>query len=391
MKQSNKILDRLRRRFFREDERRSPSPEQDPFFYIGESSNTQRDRPEAGFRTIIDESLKAWRDDPLARRIVNLTTQFSIGRGFRITADDQESDAFLHEFWEHPLNRMDDRLSEWSDELCRTGNLFIMISSDVSGMSYVRAIPASQIEEIVPMPNDIEQPVLFRLREPEPGNVMKFPKEVTVRAASLSDAGPEEQMLHFTVNRPIGGQWGEPDLAPLLLWIARYHEWLEDRIMLNHYRSCFIYTVKAHAQSDQNRLQRQMQLNRVPPKPGTIMVIPADEQWEVMHPNLESAEANEDGLALKKMIAAGAGIPVSFLGESSSSLKSENGGMEDAACRNFRHRQQTLMYITETILRHVLARGARIRRGLNASCEIHIYGDDIASPGLNEGGIVRGV
>ena len=45
--------------------------------------------------------------------------------------------------------------------------------------------------------------------------------------------------------------------------------------------------------------------------------------------------------------------------------------------------------ITETILRHVLARGALVRRNLDRNCDIHVYGDDIAAPGMNEGGIIR--
>ena len=391
MKRPNKLLTMLRRHFSGREERNDPLQERDPFFFPGESMLAARDRTEAGFRGIIDESLAAWRNDPLARRIVNLTTQFSIGRGFRVEVDRPACDEFLHEFWEHPLNRMDSRISEWSDELCRTGNLFVMISSDISGMSYVRAIPASQIEEIIPMPNDIEQPVLFRLRETTPGDFGKLPEEKQVPAASLNDPSAGERMLHFTVNRPVGGQWGEPDLAPLIHWLKRYDEWLEDRVTLNHYRSCFIFTVKDHSNSEISRMVRQEQLNRRPPSAGTILVISGNEEWEVLHPNLDSAEANEDGLAIKKMIAAGAGIPVSFLGESSQSFNTESSGMEDSACRGFRHRQQTLMFITETVLRHALARGAGIRRELDTDCDIRIYGDDIASPGLNEGGIIRGV
>ena len=65
--------------------------------------------------------------------------------------------------------------------------------------------------------------------------------------------------------------------------------------------------------------------------------------------------------------------------------------MEDSACRNFRQRQQLLMWITETVLRHVLARAALVRRNIDKNAEIHVYGDDIAAPGMSEGGIVKEV
>ena len=56
------------------------------------------------------------------------------------------------------------RVSELCDELTRTGNLFILLSTDQAGMSYVRVLPASEIEEILSKPNDIEQPVSFKLK-----------------------------------------------------------------------------------------------------------------------------------------------------------------------------------------------------------------------------------
>lgn len=388
MKPSRNLFKALRRRFTSEEP--AGREEKDNFFYPGESFAGLRDRSYAGFRDVIEKSLAMWREDPLARRIVNLTTQFSVGRGFVITADDPSSEAFLHRFWEHPLNRMDARIVEWSDELCRTGNLFIMLSSDPDGMTYVRAIPAGQIAEIVPRENDLEQPLLFRFREVStPGDPVIQP-EKTVKPACLSTPESEERMLHFAVNRPVGGQWGEPDLAPVLKWLDRYRIWLEDRVRLNHYRTAFLFTVKSSYYSESMRRERQAQLNLRPPTAGMILVTGADEEWSVIHPNLDSSDANEDGFAIKKLIAAGAGIPVSFLAEVSGPSQAENGGMEDSACRGFRQRQQTLMWITETILRHVLARAALIHRDLDPDCEIHVYGDDIAAPGLSEGGMIRG-
>lgn len=386
MNSPRKFFTRLRRSLF--GTRPVPQEIRDNFIFPGESAASLRDRPAGDFRITIAQSLEAWRSDPLARRIVSLTTQFSVGRGFRIGADDRAADEFLHEFWEHPLNRMEARLTEWSDELCRTGNLFILLSSDSSGMSYVRAIPAGLIEEIVSMENDIEQPALFRLREVSADGALHIPELKSVLPAALPESESGEAMLHFTVNRPIGAQWGEPDLAPLLVWLKCYREWLQDRWELNHYRSSFVYVVKAPSLNEPLRKAREQQLNLQRPKPGTILVTAEDEDWQALHPNFDSSDANLDGLALKKMIAAGAGIPVSFLAEPGSTSRAESGGMEDSACRNFRQRQQQLLWMTETVLRQVLVRGARVRRELDRDAEIHVYGDDIAAPGMTEGGIL---
>ena len=57
---------------------------------------------------------------------------------------------FLNHFWEHRFNRMSIRCTEWCDELTRTGNLFVLVSTDAAGMSYVRAVPASMIRRSIP-------------------------------------------------------------------------------------------------------------------------------------------------------------------------------------------------------------------------------------------------
>ena len=52
-------------------------------------------------------------------------------------------------------------------------------------------------------------------------------------------------MLHYAINRPVGAQWGESDLAPVLRWLSRYAAWLEDRARLNRFRNSFPYVVTA--------------------------------------------------------------------------------------------------------------------------------------------------
>ena len=80
-------------------------------------------------------------------------------------------------------------------------------------------------------------------------------------------------MLHYAVNRPVGGKHGDFDLAPLLRWLSRYAAWLEDRARLNRYRQSFLYTVTSKFVNEAERQRRQAELNANPPSPGSILVI----------------------------------------------------------------------------------------------------------------------
>ena len=340
-------------------------------FYVGESPNAFRDRTDWNFQEIIENSLMAWRENPLARRIVNLQTQYVIGDGIGIDCEDEHAAAFLKNFWNEPLNHMDIRITEWCDELTRTGNLFVLISSDLNGMSYVRAIPATAVKNIETAKNDYEQMLWIEYQDDDELNIKR------IDAEDKNFPTMEPRIMQFTVNRPVGAKWGEPDLAPVLIWLQRYSGWLEDRARLNHYRNCFLFKVTTAETSEQKRIERQRQLNAKPLSPGSILVTTPAEEWDVLSAKLESNEAEADGLALKKQIAAGVGIPLHFLAEPESQNKASAEAAGGATYRTFEQRQQVFLWIVEQILRSALRRRRLVDHELNSEIEVRLIGSDI--------------
>ena len=281
----------------------------------------------------------------------------------------------MDEFWNHRLNHMPVRVAELCDELTRTGNLFLMLSTDEGGMSYFRVLPASEIEAIESKANDIEQPVAFKLKS----SLEELDPKPVKAYDPLNDQNPDPVILHYTINRPAGAQWGEPDLAPLLRWLSRYSSWLEDRARLNRYRNAFVYVVSGKFTSEAQRKQRQTALNANPPAPGSILVTDENEKWTAIHPRLESGDAEKDGLALKKMIAAGAGMPLHFLAEPESSTRTTAEEAGGPTYRHFEQRQGHFVWMLSDILRAVLNRRAKIDKKILPDVELTVTGSDISS------------
>jgi hypothetical protein len=338
--------------------------------------DTEHDRQPYERQELMENCLEAWRFNPLARRIIELTTQYVIGGGMTLSADDASSEAFLQSFWRHPLNKMDLKLPELSDELARTGNLFLMLSGDLSGMSFARVVPSTDVLSIHSRANDVEQELSYTLRG-------VGGEEDYVVPAWRADRPATQQntvcILHYAVNRPAGAQWGEPDLAPVLRWLARYSAWLEDRVRLNHFRNAFVYVVKARFANENARRLRQMQLTAQPPNAGSILVCDENEDWSVLSPKLEALDASTDGLAIKKMIAAGVGIPLHFLAEPESSTKTTAESAGHPTYRRFEERQRVLCWILEDLLGVVLKRKAVFDNGINPNAKIIVRGGDVQS------------
>jgi len=342
------------------------------------SSANERDRLDYDREQVLEMALEAWRTNPLARRIVELTTQYVVGGGLSLHCADPAAGRFLQDWWEHPLNNLAMRLPEWCDELTRSGELFLLMTTDGGGMSYLRAVAAADVREVRTAENDPQQELAYVTRGRLPGEERVWPAFRAGEDAPGPDGLFPAVMLHYAVNRPVGAVRGESDLAPLLRWLSRYSGWLEDRARLNRYRNSFLYTVRSSFASEAERLARQQSLAANPPAPGSILVTDSSEEWSVLSPRLESQEAKEDGLALKKMIAAGAGIPLHFLAEPESATRTTAEAAGGPTYRRLEQRQRYVCWLVADAAGAALGRWAWLR-GLNIRAEVRVVGADLSA------------
>lgn len=333
-----------------------------------------RDRYNYQRDTVLQESLLAWRLNPLARRLVVLTRQY-VTDNIEFTCPHEGTAKFLKELWEHPLNRIGQRLSEWCDELTLTGNLFAALTTDSAGMSYVRVYPTDGIKEIETAGNDVQQETAYMpkaaLDDPDPNHILNY--------WHYKNRKPKTVMLHWAVNRLAGMKWGEPDIAPLLPWLGRYAAWLEDRVRLNRFRQAYLYIVRGKSFSAQEREARQAELNSHPPVPGSILVTDENEEWDTISPKLDSFEANNDGLTLKKFVAAGHGVPLHWLSEPESSTRTTAEAAGTPTFKTLEDRQKVFLSIVQEILTVAVAR--RAQRGdttVDPGAPIYVTAGDVS-------------
>ena len=357
--------------------------EVEQYFTVGASSSRQRtpyDRFTYDRQKVLQECLQAWRENPIAKRVVELTTQYVVGRGFSLACEQQAADEFLHSWWNHRLNNIGMRAYEWCDELTRSGNLFLLVSTDAAGMSYVRAIPTAEVEAIECAPNDVTQEKVIVQKAAEVGEP---PKRWQVY--QLNEDGRDGEghfpvvALHYAINRPVGAQWGESDLAPLVRWLRRYANWLENRVRLNYFRQLFLFIVRGQFRNEAERRAREVSLNAQPPNPGSILVTGEGEEWGVLSPSLDSFEAGQDGLAVKKMIAAGAGLPMHFLAEPEGAARTTAEAAGGPTYRRFEQRQRYFLWLMEDVARVVLHRRALVDRRIDPNAPLHVRGADLTA------------
>lgn len=343
--------------------------ESDNTFFPQGMSQVYRDRYDYDRNTIQAEVLRAWRVNPLARRLVQIMTEYTIGaEGFKVTTDHKRTDKFIQEFWNHPLNDLETQINEWSDEMTRAGNLFLLCSVAADGTLLIRAVACESIKKINTVPNDYRQEISYQ------------PEDITLPPWQAYDRQNPQPvfMLHYSVNRPVGSTWGESDLAPVLPWLSRYALWLEDRVRLNKYRSAFMYVVRGQFTDAGAKRARQNELNMNPPQPGSILVTDPSEDWGILSANLDSFDASVDGLTIKKMIAAGMGIPMHYLAEpeDSSRTTAEMAGLP--TFKRFEQRQRLFMKMIKSIAEIAVKIRADYDSRIKSDAKIDVQGPDIS-------------
>lgn len=356
--------------------------ETDTTFSIGSRlGSTPPDRYAPDREELLQQALDAWRVNPLARRIVGLTSQYVVGGGISFSCAHEPTAAFLQACWDHPLNRLAVRVYEWCDELTRSGNLFLLLSTDAAGMSYLRAVPAMRVRSIHSRSNDTDQETSYEMQPDRQDSLESrcWQAYDAQQDSPREGGGFDTVMLHYAINRPVGAQWGESDLAPILRWLSRYSAWLEDRARLNHFRNAFLYIVRARFASEAERRARQSALNTSPPSPGSILVTDENENWDTLHPRLESDAAGEDGLALKKMLAAGAGIPLHFLAEPEGATRTTAEAAGGPTYRHFEQRQRFFLWMLGDVLQAVVNRRSMVDHHVSRRVALRLHGADISA------------
>ena len=303
-----------------------------------------RDKPWPARREDLSNALAAYRTNPLARRIVNLTRDHVWGRGIRPLSKNKIVQRWLDRFWDHELNYMDERMPVWIDALTLDGELFPTFHfNEVDGMTFLRAIPAIQIKAIEWKSNDYEQITRFGQEVPGQVELQWWP--------AVTQADPKESsMWQYAINRVLGAVRGGGDLDPALPWLAYYSDWLEDRVERNAVLSKFYYDVTVENVADVADAQKRY---ASPPADGTVVVHSAAEKHDIKKPPIAADDAKADGLALRLMIASGGNVPIHWLSDPG------EGNSEATAAQ-----------MNDVSYRHYATRQAFVRRRIKSLCTL---------------------
>ena len=317
----------------------------------GELTRRPHDYPASEALRLYADSLEAWRKNPLAWRIIAITTDYVIGDSISLSSPLRRFDRFIRAFWSHPKNRLDLRLEPMCDELNRSGDLFVaLFRNPADGMSYLRFVTKDRIRRIETAENDWESELVY-YEQLESGGERQWLSPEHPQADQA-----EAVMLHYAVNRPVGALLGESDLTSMLPWLQRYSRMLDDRVRLHWAMRAFLWMVTVPTE----KVAAKREQYRTPPDSGSIVVKDKDESWEAVTPSLQGTDAQHDLKAVRGMIDAGSGYPPHWRGEAADANLATDQAMQAPTERHLMRRQDFFVFVLQDILVHAYRRMARL-------------------------------
>lgn len=310
------------------------------------------DRAPGDMQEQYTDALTAWRKNPMAWRTLALTTDYIIGEGVSISSPFPHLNDFITEFWDHPKNRIDNRLESMSDELSRAGDLFpLLFRNSQTGMSYLRFLTKDQIDDIETAKNDWETETSYK----------QIQSNGEAKSWYTPDHGRARRSrtiaLHYSINKPLGAQFGESDLATAIPWLLRYSRMLEDRVRLHWSARAFLWFLKVPSRLVETKREQYSE----PPEAGSVIVHDDGEEWDQRSPNLRGMDANSDLKAVRQMIDAASGFPPHWRGEATDINLATAQAMQEPTERHLVRRQNYFVFILQDIIYNAYLRAREIR------------------------------
>lgn len=296
--------------------------------------------------------------NPVARNIVHLMTNFTLGRGVVGTC---KSDAIQLE-WDrfYKKNKIGQRIKQACNDLSIYGEVMIRcIDNPLTGTLFIREIDPSTVWEIVTAPDDIESVYYYHQQYPTAYQIYT-PPEIPITEYIIRQI-PASEMIHKKINVVSNEKRGRSDLFPVLGWLKRLKDYFTAKVIKAQIENNFVQKIKLKGNDADVSSFKSYLENTGLPNPGGVWIENEAFELEYMQATTSSNAQDEVGSMLLTMIATGVGIPKEYLGLGDRGTRATALVASEPSVKKFQDRQavieELLIEIYDRWLKGQMAQG----------------------------------
>lgn len=366
----------------------SASVDSDDFLYR-RVTDSRRDINPVVHRRAQEISLWLWQRNPMAKRVVEMIADFTVGAdGLRIEADDDKTQRIINEWWSDPGMRLEERFRDLVRDESIYGELALRRTvNETSGRSRLGLISQDRIKDVL---LDRGNALLddWLILSPD-DNEEDRSKEERVRVINWRDDGGTERWTgeahFFTVNRIGGQKRGLPDLFAIADYVDGYDQLLFNALERSGLINAFVFDVTLQG-ADETAVDEWLRDHGESPRPGSLRVHNEKEVWGAVTPDLGTQDVITIGRAVKNMGLGGAGLPEAWFAEGDSANRATLAAQGDPTYRMLQSRQRHVRTMVELMVGSMLQeqvgkrlRESRTRAGVVVPPQFKITMPDISA------------
>lgn len=334
---------------------------------------------------MIAASFYAYNHDPAAKAVTSILTDFTLGRGFQLHAEKPEAQILWNAFVE--ANDFHGQFEYYATELSMYGeNLWWWLPNNQTRISYrpsvgeivpkgliprLRLIDPSNIVEIITVPEDIMQGVLYYVWL-APTQYQMYTRDNQPSSKFIYTQIPANQIMHTKINSVSNEKRGRSDFFPALGYMKRLRDGVNYALVAQQKAAawCIDTTIAGDAADLDSYIQYQKeQENHTGAHTAGSEFVHTEAIKRTYLANSATSKGGDSPVFswCLNMIAMASGIPISYLGThlSGGSTRATAVTATEPVSKRFERRQ--LQY--DRIIKKIFNRVTRTF-GIQSNCEI---------------------
>jgi hypothetical protein len=264
-----------------------------------------------------------WESNPLAKPLIELPAAFLLGEGVRLECDNTEAQGWLTAFWNDPLNNLDINLVSHVRELGIFGEqLWPVRRNDVTGKVRLAKIDPSRITEVITDPDNDAVVIGVQARDAI-GTGQLRTWRVIYAASDIELFSPETEALraamtggdcfYWRINTLSSGRRGRSDLLAVADHVDAH-----EQLMFGEVERAVVLRSVSWDVTMKGATREQIEeraRDTPPPAPLSVRFHNESEEWELLTPTLNSADADGAAKMVRNHVLGAATIPQHWLAD----------------------------------------------------------------------------